>query len=524
MVFVYKVIVADDEPAVIHGLRKQVDWNSFNMELTGTACNGQEVLALLSAQPVHLLVTDVCMPKMDGLTLISQAKRINPSLRCIVISAHEKFEYVKKALQLGVENYLLKPISQDELNETLAKTLDNLERDQLENAPYSPDIQIFRNNILNRWVNGSIQDYELQERAELLNINLSDAEYLVCVMNIIFPDSIDQRSKIAPSLLNICKKTVSTTFGGEYFIDDSMRVVAIIQGGALFYARNRLDLLLQEVCRQAAYEDMKIFISIGPVVDNFCKINTSFADAVFFRYYHILNPSANTILCDSHHIMDNPAAVKRRAILHQFELFLRDENSNEAVMLVRNYLEKLSITGCTEFKSAILPFSLSLIRTIMEAGFTYSKLPESLLRHFSDFSGLESVKSITTWFSAAVQSALQSIYVQKKAFHPLVRLTMEHVNKSYCEDLSLKTLAAVFNVSPAYLGQLFKSETGKLFTDYVTQVRLHAARTLLQSTNLKISELICRVGIPNQSYFNRMFKKTYGCSPIEFRRNQYNIH
>jgi len=82
----------------------------------------------------------------------------------------------------------------------------------------------------------------------------------------------------------------------------------------------------------------------------------------------------------------------------------------------------------------------------------------------------------------------------------------------------LKSLAGGFNVSPAYLGQLFKEETGKYFNDYLTQARLQASRALLLDTDMRIAEIVQRVGIPNQSYFNRIFKKTYGVSPMEFRR------
>lgn len=157
----FKVVVVDDEPMMIHGLCRQIDWESFCIELAGTATNGQDALAIINQKQAQLLITDVCMPHMDGLALITKAKCMNPSLRCIIISAYNEFEYAKKALQLGVENYLLKPINQRELNDTLLKTLESLTRDQIAASSDSNDVSAFRSNILNRWVSGSIQDYEL---------------------------------------------------------------------------------------------------------------------------------------------------------------------------------------------------------------------------------------------------------------------------------------------------------------------------------------------------------------------------
>ena len=163
----YKLMIVDDELTVSQGLCRQIDWESLNIELAGTASSGHEALSLMSRQSIHLLITDVRMPGMDGLTLIKKAKDIHPAIRCIVISAFDEFEYVKQSLKLGVENYLLKPINQGELDETLIKSLKNLEQNQREDLVPSTEMRAFRNNILDRWVNGTIQDYELYERAEL---------------------------------------------------------------------------------------------------------------------------------------------------------------------------------------------------------------------------------------------------------------------------------------------------------------------------------------------------------------------
>ncbi len=127
----YKVLIVDDEPMVIHGLCRQIDWESYGLELAGTAETGESALSIFKQKTIDILFTDVCMPNMDGLTLISAAKQQNPFVRSVVISAHNEFDYVKKALLLGVENYLLKPIDQIELGKTIEKTIDNLNRDRI---------------------------------------------------------------------------------------------------------------------------------------------------------------------------------------------------------------------------------------------------------------------------------------------------------------------------------------------------------------------------------------------------------
>lgn len=519
----YKVLVVDDKPIVIHGLCKQIDWDSLNMELAGTATNGQDAISLMSHQPIHLLVTDVCMPQMDGLALITKAKLINPAIRCIIISAHDEFEYVKKALQLGVENYLLKPINHRELNETLTKTLENLERDQIATPLLSSDILAFRTNILDRWVNGTIQDFELYERAELLHINLSAPEYLVCVLGVTHPSDVDLRFKYTSALMDICRTIVWPFCGGEYFLDGSFRVVVILHGESLIRIRKELDILLHKVCEQAANESMKVFSSVGPIVNNSLRVSTSYASAVFYQNYHFVNPSAFSVFCEDFPDPHHGIPRESHTMLLQFNKALKEENLRHALLLAQQYMERYTDSTFSGMKTSILPFVLFLIQTVIEAGRTSDALPEILLTQLSGFASLESCNSLKNWLSATIHDALQMIRERRGTLHLLVRLSLEQVNKKYNEDLSLKTLAAGFNVSPAYLGQLFKAETGVLFNDYLTQVRLQAARTLLLETDLKIGEIIRQIGISNQSYFNRVFKKSYGISPIEFRRRQHEV-
>lgn len=136
---------------------------------------------------------------------------------------------------------------------------------------------------------------------------------------------------------------------------------------------------------------------------------------------------------------------------------------------------------------------------------------------FSSLKLIDSTESLGIWFFEIIDQSLEVMKKHKNYLHLLVQRTQEAVRKSYHTDLSLKIIALDFKVSPAYLGQLFKEETGKYFNDYLTETRLQASRILLLETDLKIREIICRIGMSNQSYYNRIFKKAYGISPLDFR-------
>ena len=114
----YSVLLVDDEPSVLTGLRYVIDWDEYGVEIAGTASNGTQALELLRELPVDILITDIQMPQMGGLELLQQVRAQNMDLRCIILTGYDDFKYVKKAAQLGIENYLLKPVSPEELSET----------------------------------------------------------------------------------------------------------------------------------------------------------------------------------------------------------------------------------------------------------------------------------------------------------------------------------------------------------------------------------------------------------------------
>lgn len=153
-----------------------------------------------------------------------------------------------------------------------------------------------------------------------------------------------------------------------------------------------------------------------------------------------------------------------------------------------------------------------------ESGQMSEMLPDTATREFPVLKSIESMQYLKKWFLDIIYQSVDVMGRRKKSLHILVQRTLSIVKKNYHNtDLSLKTIAASLKVSPAYLGQLFKEATGKYFNDYLTETRLQASRNLLLETDLKIREILYRIGMSNQSYYNRVFKKAYGMSPLALR-------
>lgn len=510
----YKILLVDDEPMVIHGLCRQIDWESYNLVLAGTAETGESALSILKEKRIDILFTDICMPKMDGLALISEARQQNPLIRSVIISSHADFCYAKKALLLGVENYLLKPIAQTELDRTLKKTIDNLDRNYIQRDEI--DLFEFRNNILDRWVNKDIQDYEFYERAELLNINLSAHQYMVCVTDFIGSNSAKYKLLHAKYFLKKYKKDLFSFFEGECFIDRCNRVVMVFSDYKLYERQKDLKLFLKKITALGSGKGIKAFTSISFVSDKAEDVARCYENAVEYLNYQFINPDTDYIFCEEFLNRHNSYAYE--PVFIQFSEALEQGSYKKINNIVKKTLNYYPEVSLEIIKQCIVQFLIILIRQMSESGHMSEKLPSSATVGFNALNTMDSIEKLEVWFLQIINKSLKVIKDRKESLHLLVQRTLGIIKKEYHNtDLSLKTISEDFNVSSAYLGQLFKKATGKYFNDYLTETRLCASRLLLLDTNLKIRDILYRIGISNQSYYNRIFKKSYGLSPVAFR-------
>ena len=518
----YKVLIVDDEPALIDGLCKHIDWESTNMALVGKAYDGLEALSFIQNNHVDLLITDMRMPKMDGLTLLEKASTFNPKLKFIIISAHDEFQYVKQALQYGIENYLVKPINQYELNATLQKTLANLEQMDIKKDDLSSEILAFKYNILNRWVSGSIEAFELYERAEILGINLSLPFYCVMLIDIHSSPNHNNKMETSSKLLNKIRAKISHNDNIPLFIDTNFCIVIIICDYEINTLRLATEEFVKDIQNITRQNNISAFVSIGNIVDSSENIHMSYNNCLLWQNYKYLCHNALTVDTNDFISEKNTKNTELQNLLYNFNISIQQNNAQMAMSYTSKYISKTckQTTKCYEKKIILLPLLMNLIKTVYATGKNKEVLPDFFHAHLAHFSKINDEAILNQWIQECLTNAISVMSKRVTSYHLLVHLTLEIINTRFNEQLSLKAIANGFDVTPAYLGQLFKSETGELFNDYLTNIRMQAARELLSIGKLKINEIVEKVGIVNQSYFNRIFKKMHGISPTEFIRTK----
>ena len=262
----FHVLLCDDEPSVTNFLKTNISWESMGIESIHTASNGQEALALFEQYPIHLLITDIRMPKMDGLMLLETVREKYPDTHCVLLTAYGEFEYAKAAFRLGVDNYLMKPIQLEELLGTIENAVENMYLSRKNKE------ELFQENILRRWLTGTISLDELSERINLLDdINIYQSSYLtVCIKKLDYHVSLS-------AFTQKCACTLPSSWDKLQVWDNQGYYILIISGNGLdreyisnIFTQHATDMGLQNNIR----------IAIGIIVQQSMELSQSYQGAV----------------------------------------------------------------------------------------------------------------------------------------------------------------------------------------------------------------------------------------------------
>ncbi|WEK55252.1 MAG: response regulator [Candidatus Cohnella colombiensis] len=502
----YRVMIVDDEPFILDGLCDAVDWSSFGLELSARADNGSMALQKLEDIPIDLLITDISMPIMDGLTLIRKARELRPELLVIILSGFNEFDYLKQGMQLGIENYLLKPINFTELSATLRSTVQKLNDSLLRYVVKEDDIDIIRDALLLRKMTGQIAPTDFDERAIMLGINFV-GQY---VTTVIVQGSGQRENRL---------------------YDDLMLTIQQQQLNVVSFHNNEGDIVLVSIAdQQEGSREVALQLALHLRIQHCsCKIaigSTSLRGNEQLSYesaqralqlYMLLKPEDIAdyerflpMTSDGSSKLEIDWNTYSKALLSKDkeqldERIEADFNRLRDVLGIRpEQLRSLAIEMLTRLKMELDGF----IRTDVWENEPFQSSFEKVLYA----SNLEELLAIV---KEAISTAIDELIREDKS--PIIRQVLQHIEANYAEDMTLKLLGMQYNIHPVYLGKLFHKETGDSFTDYFNRYRINRAKVLLKTTNAKVHEIAREVGYWETGYFHKQFKKYVGISPIEYK-------
>lgn len=517
----YKLIIVDDQPVIRKGLVKLVDWEEMGIEIAGEASNGLEALELILRENPHLMICDIKMPGMDGLELMKECRKINSGIKTVVLSGYNDFAYVKEALRYGVENYLLKPVDRDELVSTVLNVINKFENDLNYCKTMVESAEIIRDNILYRMLTDNISKKELRERLKFLKIDLSGSRFRTAAIEVVNYGYLFSRDELEGRIREAYRHICASSLTGNAILCKTVehRMIVIFKDDtAAFVNANRmLNNFVETMNRQMGVD---VIIGVGDEVDRMEMLPSSYSQAekmLDFRY----------------------VMAKNRIIWNEIQAEIK-KTYRDYVELDAQKFENLIITGdidgtirevdhvCSMLLAVrtikpeqIKYFFTDMIIMLIEIIKKYKLNVENILslehsiQEMTTHSTVEqSIKSVKTICGGIIRDFDRKKESPRKKIDEIIR----YVNGSFCNEMSLKSLAAEFGYNPTYLGQIFRNETGRIFTDYLNNLRLEKAKQLILNTSDSINVIGEKVGYEDSNYFYKLFKKYVGVYPTRFKQ------
>lgn len=532
-----KVFLVEDERIMREGLRDNMPWQQYGYEFVGEASDGEMALPLIRKTRPDVLITDIKMPFMDGLMLSRIVSKEFPSMKIIIVSGYDDFEYARQAIQIGIEQYILKPVTRENMKKVLIEVKEKIESERekklyLEqfNKEMQEYEQMAKRHFFEKVFSGQFPVEEIYVQMEKLSLDLNAPCFnLVMVMaqkknreGISQPDSI--------TLLR-CQEEMLYYFTKypEYLVFNwNINMYGILIKGEEETVKNATHRAIQNVVRIYAQAEKEYdwYMASGEPVVRLSQLNECYNEVnqkLTLRYLmpneHVFTETRNQqwTLNEKENIAKMDVAKVNPNILNNFF-------EHGTVEDVDNFIENYFQSIWEGLQSKI--FRNYLLLNIRFLAIAYAEKlgcsQEEFLKKAEADILPENELNVET-MKAHLRNLIRQVILERDKehtdrSHSVLEDALDYIEEHYYQEgLSLNEVAAVIDVSPNYFSAIFSQEMDMTFIEYVTQKRMEKAKKLLRQTTLHTAEIASQVGYKDAHYFSFVFKKTVGSTPREYR-------
>lgn len=537
----YRIILVDDEEEVRQSIIKKIDWEDAGFSVVGDAENGQEALEKVEALEPDVILTDIRMPYMDGLSLAERVRQRYPSIKIVIFSGYDEFEYAKQAIKLNVTEYILKPVNVEELTAILKRIKSNLDEEieqkrnvSLLRENYRRNLPILREQFLNELVGGTASSQNMEERLMEYHIPLAGAKkWVAAAIDIgkealgagrelplhrerdLIPISVKQL--FGEKLEQYCRCAVFTSSRAS---GSELALIAAIDGEN---SQTGLIDVLGDICKEIRkILEVPVTVGIGHSCQDLKDIGGSYKSAMDALGYKAIVGAGGTIYINDVEPVSSGFLrfdSRAEAALMAAVKFGPREQIEEAVRAVVDKMidAKVHFSQCQAY---MLSISSSMIQMIQQYELDITQLSEGdAADTFAIIPKMVKVEDFSRWLLSMALHINQAMNQERdNTMKQVIQKAKEYIMENYQDpDLSVEKICRQLHLSPAYFSTMFKKETGQAYIAYLTQVRLDKAVELLNKTDDKTYVIAAKVGYQEQNYFSYVFKKRFGISPTKFR-------
>lgn len=522
-----KLVIVDDEPILLEGLLTTYDWNSMGFEVVGSARSGEQAIQMIKEKQPHVVLTDIRMKQISGLMVMEEVERVGIECLFVVLSAYRDFEYAKQACDLGAFAYLLKPIEDEKLKETMQSAwtvcmeqIKNEEKYDSWEKLLVKDTYSFLQVVVQKFVQSRISLEKAEEVFSTLKDILEDGDKFITVCV-----DVDLAYKITNSLdyeasrfaiMQLLTERIQEQFFYWKFENEDRNFIFVVKTKENASVR-WLKQTLEEVKERERYP---VIAAISKPYKGISGIKRSYEEAKkLFCLASVSGASAFTV----------PDDVEEKS---------EKAYSEDAELLIVNAVRR---NNAGELKEAFIQFIYGLpqeeeqqcqymhkvmLKTEFMLKDSYGiteDIKEQFQNYYSNLKNLNAARAVDVCYKILCRAieirkesaAKDDVRYFKEYMSVAVAFIEEHLDD---EGLSIVAVADHVYLNPVYFGRVFKNTFHMTFKKYLMQRRMERAKRLLEEGKISIGDICERVGISNPSYFSHLFKEYTGKLPSEYKK------
>lgn len=521
----YRLLIVEDEKWEREGLRDFLDWNSLGIEVAGCACNGVEGLKMAELYRPDIILTDIMMPKMDGIQMSRNIRAFLPDTRIIILSGYDNFQYAKQSFGFHAFAYILKPIEKKFLEEVIFCVLKVLDQEKSKNRE--------RDALKSQWMN------YVSANGDRLLLDLLECKTELKYVHELEPiNGLKVQGKKVVAVLSLyqdCNREIINAFhimlnerGIVFSFSKPLKEAVLCMDAPATQSELETELLqLKDNLKKEL--GIEAIIAVGEAVEDLSGTPQSYTQAKEASSFRFLAEYGELLFFSKlketglkHWDEARPPILKTNSITKKIVYSIQKGDIDEGALLVDEFLSALReyhplskmllssfFTEVMSGLSAVLPDS------------TYEDIRKVVWdrkRFGMDFASLDSLSQTRQFLMSSLRSIV--VYMtDMKGFkeEEVAKKVFAIVEGRYADELDLKLVSEEIHLSPYYIGRIFKRYTGKVFSQYLNDYRIDMAKEMLQTRKIKVCDLAEAVGIRNSSYFCALFKSRFGISPGDYK-------
>ena len=535
----YRIMLVDDEEEVRKAMIRQMDWEQLGFTVAGDAENGRDALEKLEQLEPDVVMTDIRMPYMDGLALTARIREKYPSVKILIFSGYDDFEYAQQAIKLHVTEYILKPVNSQELAEILQRIRISLDEEieQRRNINtlrenYLGSLPILREMFLNNLVSRTADVDTVVPKLREYGIDILDArKWLAAVIHVEKMErSEDQVLSQHQELIPISVKKLVEDHLKPYCrfaVFDSMEGITVIAAVDQDNTQTGLINLLNDICRESRrLLEVTITVGVGHSCGTLQEISRSYQTAVDALGYRAIVGSGKTIYINDVEPVSRGKLqldAKGEAELVSSIKFGPAELIGTVIQGLISRMDDVRVHA-RQYQVYMLSIVNCVIRLMQQYDLDMGEMFGGQTPYGEILAGIRRREEFAAWLIPVACRMNEALNRERdNTTRKVILEAREYIQDNYSNpELSVEMLCRHLHMSPAYFSTLFKKETGQTYINYLTEVRLEKAVELLNTTEDKTYVIAQKVGYQEQNYFSYVFKKKYGISPTRYRGAQNN--